>query len=711
MFFSIRYKILLLAICSTLFAAVAVFLLSVKEHEVLYRQSVEENLEALSSNLAEDLVQSMSAGHDLISITTRLLDLDRYRHIKYANVFDSNWELLQQYIHPEYLNQSDFSPVTDAQRLRQLPQTVSEVGDELIAIKIIGEPGFELGYMQIAFAFSAPLQSSRRSLLRNIMPWTSFALLMAWLVSYVLSTHLTKPLIQLSRFTQKVKRTNDYELRFRAMGSDEVSHLGNDINRMLDTIHTEHSTNRRQTQRLVQQQESMQKLANYDALTGLPNRTFFMDLLKLELARSKRLDQDLAILFFDIDGFKEINDQLGHETGDILLQAVGQRVGECLRDGDVLSRLGGDEFLIMVPNLHDPLVAQNISSRILKSFEDSFSINGWDVNVGVSIGAAHAKDANFSLEEFIRRADVAMYVSKAKGKGICTEFHKDMLLEMRRRLDISNRIHQAIIGNEFDIYYQLKIASGGQVHGVEALLRWENDALGSISPMEFIPIAEQGGKIEEITAWVVKRVFSELRELQKICGKDAVVSLNLSSQDLQNESFIDYVVSEMSVHDIDVTHIQFEMTESSYLENFESANSFFNQIHDMGGSVALDDFGTGYSSLSYLTKIKIDTLKIDRAFVSKLGESDRDDLILQMILDLCLKIGLDICSEGVETAEQARFLLTHGSHHLQGYYFAKPVPIAELAAAVSHAERKYFELNLSPLPSSDRQSINARLPH
>ncbi|GAB2701669.1 putative bifunctional diguanylate cyclase/phosphodiesterase [Aliiglaciecola aliphaticivorans] len=417
-----------------------------------------------------------------------------------------------------------------------------------------------------------------------------------------------------------------------------------------------------------------------------------MEILKLELARSQRENEDLAIMFFDVDGFKGVNDTLGHETGDLLLKAVATKVKSFLRPGDILARLGGDEFLIMIPHLNNSLIAVNIANRIIEGMLTPIEINSWDIQTGVSIGIAKATDAEFDINTFISNADIAMYASKEKGKGSYTVFHKRMLEENRRKVQIANLITNAIAKDEFDIHYQLKISSQGSIKGLEALLRWKNDELGNISPAEFIPIAEQGGKVKAITRWLVEKVFQDMSVLQSLVDHDLVVSLNISSHDLQDRNFIHFIKKNLSIYNVNIQNIQFEMTESSYLENFDSANQFFSNIRKMGGSIALDDFGTGYSSLSYLTKIEIDTLKIDRMFVMQHDSSGKDTVVLQTILDLGHRLGLQICSEGVETADQANYLILNGSDEMQGYYFAKPMPLAKLPDAFENAQRLFQEI-------------------
>lgn len=692
MFHSIRYKFIIITTLSIIASSSLVFFLAIDKHEDLYRQSVKENLEALSLNIADNLLWVMSDETDSLSITTELLGLDRYDHIKFVNVFDADWQLLQFYVHPNYLNLKNFKPRLTSQQPQNLPRHVVATEDGLVALKTIGEDRSPVGYLLIVQDYKKPLKQSELSLFYSAVPLVVVVIIFAIFISSWIYQLLFTPLFKLSEFTQKVAKTANYNLKFTVLGNDEVSKLGENINDLLKTIAIQIKTNKKNTTKLLEQKRSMQQLANFDTLTGLPNRMFFLEQLKSELKRSKKQDKDIALMFFDLDCFKGINDTLGHEVGDLLLKAVAQYVKKHLRSDDIIARLGGDEFLIMLPHNCDKDAVVNIAERIIAGLEKPFKLNGWVVPCGVSIGIASARDANFDMNKVIFNADIAMYASKQQGKGSYTIFNKEMLEKNKRRIEIANLIDQAITNNEFSIVYQIKISTTGKVTGLESLIRWNNSELGFIAPDEFIPIAERAGKIKSITKWVITQVFKDLTTLRETINDELVVSINISSHDLQERSFIHLIKEKLTKYNVDIRNIQFEITESSYLENFASANQFFRTIQNMGGSIALDDFGTGYSSLSYLTKIEIDTLKIDRMFISQYTSSGKDTAVLQTMLDLAKRLELKICCEGIETVAQANFLLANGTNEMQGYYFAKPIAISQLAAATTQAEKLFTEL-------------------
>jgi diguanylate cyclase (GGDEF)-like protein len=447
------------------------------------------------------------------------------------------------------------------------------------------------------------------------------------------------------------------------------------------TINHETQKNRAYTQQLIAQQESMEKLANFDSLTGLPNRQYFMQTLHSGLVRAERSASTLALMYIDLDGFKDINDSLGHETGDTLLIEISNKLSSFLRAGDCLARWGGDEFLILLYDIPDEYLLANIAQRTIERISEPLLINDWEVSITASVGISLAGDANFKLSEFISNADIAMYSSKSAGRASHSFFVPAMMEHNKRKILIASLLLPAINKQEFSLHYQPKISPSGQVIGFEALLRWQQEKLGWVSPAEFVPLAEKSGKINLISRWVLQRLCQDLPVIHKRLGRPVCLAINLSANDIKVESFMGFIQGLFEEYQIDPKFIEFEVTESAYLENFSAANQFFEQIHQMGSSIALDDFGTGYSSLSYLTKIPIDTLKIDKQFVDNLGLSSRSSLVTNTIIEMAKQLNLTICAEGVETQEQADLLIKHGCHQLQGYLFGKPQPLENISAS------------------------------
>ena len=363
-----------------------------------------------------------------------------------------------------------------------------------------------------------------------------------------------------------------------------------------------------------------------------------------------------------------------------------------LRDGDLFARLGGDEFLVLPDRDVTTDQAQSLATRLITAFDEPFELRGLSLTVGLSVGIATASDAGYDLSELMSNADLAMYRSKARGRGSYTLFTPDMVESHKRKLHLANGIEQGISNDEFVVYYQVKVNNEGNVIGVEALIRWQHPEFGLVMPNEFIPIAEQGGKITAITRWVIKRVCIDMPDLKQWATSPFRASINLSGHDLRSSQLFDYIYNTFKLYDINPENIEFEVTESAYLENFTLSNKFFRRIGNMGCAIALDDFGTGYSSLSYLTQINIDTLKVDRQFVMEIQTSERSRLVTGAIIDLAKRLSLSVCAEGIENLEQWNYLREHGCDNVQGFMFSKPIPLSELTCSSSHYSDSSFSV-------------------
>ncbi|QJR79832.1 EAL domain-containing protein [Alteromonas pelagimontana] len=680
MFKSIRTPLAATIVGAVVITSVIVLWLAINEHEKLYYKSVRDDLSALSRNLSEDLIPLLEATPANVAQVEKLLArLSSYQHMLYAQVYSDDKKLLAS--HTTKYGLSHDAPTEEfLATVLSHPLGIHRLNRQVIALERIGDQAFPLGYLVVAENIQSRVEQSRQSLLLQSFPFVVFGLLLTIGVCLFWVSRLLKPLDALSRFTQQVGETKDYSLRFLSRRENEVSRLGENINSLMEIIEVELTINQEQNHTLFEQQQTMTRLANFDSLTGLPNRQFVMDNLRLELARAKRVGEDLALMFFDLDGFKGINDSLGHETGDLILIEVADRVTSMLREGDLVARLGGDEFIIIPDRDVNETALINLATRVINAFGEPFQFRGLALTVGVSLGIAKASDADFELSQLMSNADLAMYRSKARGRGTYTIFTPDMVESHKRKMSIANSIDQAIINDEMVLYYQAKVAIDGRIMGFEALIRWQHPEFGLIMPSEFIPIAEQGGKISAITRWVIERVCMEMPLIQQQVKYKFRVAINLSGHDLRHNGLFDLIHDTFILHEVNPECIEFEVTESAYLENFAFANKFFRRLSNMGCAIALDDFGTGYSSLSYLTQITIDTLKIDRQFIRELESSERSRLVTGTIIDLAKRLSLTICAEGIENYQQWEYLLEHGCDHLQGYLFSKPIPLSEIGS-------------------------------
>jgi len=676
---SIKAPLILIVVIAILFVSFFSIFISINEHEKLYREAVKQDLHGLSENLSNDLVMLLANAANDIELDTILLRLDRYENVKFAYIFDVSGRLLSSYMGPSVDPDSmQKSPnLNDYLQNYTLGMVVEK--SQLIAFKQIGDERLPQGFLLIVNDLQGPLEKSKNLMLISVLPLICLVVALTIFMLYLFLQKLLSPLRQLSAFANDVSHTQNYALKPQIAGKYEIAQLSEDIEQMMDTINVQMERNKDYTKQLISQQKAMERLANFDSLTGLPNRQFFVETLRMELVRAKRNHSDVALLFFDLDGFKDVNDAFGHEVGDKLLIKIAQQVKSYLREGDIVSRLGGDEFLVLLRDNPADLTLVAIAERIVNGLHETIRIDNWLITVGASIGIARASQSNFSVSEFISNADLAMYRSKLEGKGRYTIFVESMMEDNKRKIQIAKKMDDALMHNKFALHYQPKVDHEARIKGFEILRCWHDADLGFISPAEFIPIAEQTGKINTVTSWVLRQAFIEFPTLQSYQTEPARISINLSAIDIKNDNLFTEISQLLEDFSIPAHLIEFEVTESAYLENLTTANTFFAKLHDLGCTIALDDFGTGYSSLAYLTQINLDTLKIDKRFVDNLGVSDRSDLITIAIIDMANRLKLHLCAEGVETREQAEFLMSHGCGQLQGYLFGKPVPLSELS--------------------------------
>ncbi|HEY9827419.1 MAG TPA: EAL domain-containing protein [Stenomitos sp.] len=441
--------------------------------------------------------------------------------------------------------------------------------------------------------------------------------------------------------------------------------------------------------------------ALHDNLTNLPNRALIVDRLHQALQRyhrhayhsSPQEPKKFAVLFLDLDRFKVINDSLGHAAGDQLLKTVANRLSKSLRAGDSLARLGGDEFVVLIEEVSEVNDAIEVVHRIHQAIEKPILLNGHKVNVGVSIGIVLSEKHYTGPEQLLRDADTAMYRAKSKQRGSYEVFDPSMHTQVMMQLQMENHLRNALESEELAVYYQPIIClKTYQVHGFEALVRWQSPRKGLIMPSDFLPVAEDTGLILAIDLWVLREACRQLKEWQKLSAntKDLFMSINLSGKHFLNSDLISEIDTVLDELDLDPQSLRMELTENILIERTSTAISTLAQIRARGIKVSLDDFGTGYSSLSYLHRFPINTLKIDRSFISQLEADVGNMEIVKAIIDLGLHLGLDIVAEGVETSEQLQFLVDHRCQYGQGFYFSKPLE-ARAAAKLIRQETPVAE--------------------
>jgi diguanylate cyclase (GGDEF)-like protein/PAS domain S-box-containing protein len=425
--------------------------------------------------------------------------------------------------------------------------------------------------------------------------------------------------------------------------------------------------------------------AFHDALTGLPNRALMMDHLKLAIARNQRkVNITFAVLYLDLDRFKVVNDSFGHMIGDQLLVGIARRLETCVRPGDTVARVGGDEFTILLEDVTHVSEAVSVAERIQQELKLPFNLSGRDVFTTVSVGIAPGSASYNQPDEILRDADTAMYRSKSLGKARHEMFDEEMQAATVNLLQMENDLRRAFERSEFFINYQPIVALDDfRLCGFESLVRWQHPERGLISPAEFIPIAEESGQILQIGEWVLREACYQLKRWQEKFPSDKplYMTVNLSAKQFAQPDLVDRVRSILTETEIDPAFLKLEITESVVMDNIDSAAAMLSQLRALGVRLSIDDFGTGYSSLTYLHQFPIDTLKIDRSFINRMDKENVE--IVRTILMLAENLGMDAVAEGVETQEQMTLLRNLSCQSGQGYFFSKPLGVADAETMIS----------------------------
>ena len=415
-------------------------------------------------------------------------------------------------------------------------------------------------------------------------------------------------------------------------------------------------------------------LANYDALTALPNRAMFHQRLQRSLAHAQRFNEGLTVLFLDLDRFKNVNDTLGHDAGDRLLQSVAGRLKGCLRESDTLARLGGDEFGLLIEQVTDTRFAGSVARKLLQAIAEVLMVDGQEYNITASIGISAYPADGSDATTLLKNADIAMYRAKERGGNNAQSYAADMNVHSMARLSLETGLRHALERGEFLLHYQPKMdIASGRIIGMEALLRWMRPGTGMVSPAEFIPLAEETGLIVPIGAWVLKAACERNRAWQRQGMPPLRVAVNLSARQFVQANLVSEVARVLDASGLAPQWLELEITESMVMNDPEGAIRTLRQLKSMGIALAIDDFGTGYSSLGYLKRFPIDNIKIDRSFIKDIPLSNDDATITRTIIDMTHNLRLKVVAEGVETGAQQEFLREHGCDEMQGYYFSRPL--------------------------------------
>jgi diguanylate cyclase (GGDEF)-like protein/PAS domain S-box-containing protein len=437
-----------------------------------------------------------------------------------------------------------------------------------------------------------------------------------------------------------------------------------------------------------QQEAQIEYLAYHDALTGLPNRRLLSDRLAMAISQTDREENSLALLFIDLDRFKNINDSLGHHMGDELLRQVGTRLVASVRAGDTVSRLGGDEFVVLCPSCGGAKDVSSMCEALIHKMSAPYRVESQELHITPSIGIALFPDDGEDVNTLIKNADAAMYQAKDSGRSTFQFYMRDLNEKTLERLQLETRLRKAIDSSEFVLYYQPKIdAQTGQFKGVEALIRWQDPLHGLIPPIKFIPLAEETGLIQQIGDWVLQESCQQIRRWQEQGLGGIQVAVNISGRQFRLMDLAEKIPDILKGCGVSACLIELELTESMLMKNNEKSVQMLKSLKEQGFSVAVDDFGTGFSSLNYLRHFPVNILKIDQSFVREMMDDPATLAIVESIIALANALGMKTVAEGVETPQQRAALQEKGCHILQGYLISRPMPASDFSAWL----RKYQE--------------------
>jgi diguanylate cyclase (GGDEF)-like protein/PAS domain S-box-containing protein len=433
--------------------------------------------------------------------------------------------------------------------------------------------------------------------------------------------------------------------------------------------------------------DTLNYLAYYDNLTGLPNRSLFVDRLEQAVKVADRYEQLVAVLFVDLDKFKNINDSLGHDAGDNLLKNAAERLSSCLRSSDTVARWGGDEFCLLLQNIHHIDHVNVVADKIIERFAEPFNVKDKKMFVTASIGIILYPLDETDVKSLLKNADTAMYHAKEKGRNNYQYYNHEMSARLEQRIELEHELRHALERDEFMLQYQPQVdIQQGRIVGIEALIRWQHPERGMVPPDEFIGIAEETGLILPIGEWVLQQACQQMLALRNTGLPSIHVSINLSVRQLRESTLVDKISQVLQQTGLDPSLLDLEITESMLMSDIDRVKQTLKDLSELGVSISVDDFGTGHSSLAYLKQFPISTLKIDRSFITDIPE-DKDDVSITIaIINMAKGLGIKTVAEGVEMKEQLDFLKTHECNLMQGYYFSKPVAFDEIVTLLQQEQ-------------------------
>ena len=690
----IRRKLTLLIVIISTVSLLLASIAFITSDRINTRKTVSNNLDTLADIIAANSSAALLLA-DPVAAQETLGFLASQQHIQLAAIYDMDGNKFASYTKPVLKLEL---PATDLHSEHILFR-----GDHVELFTHIVFAGEAIGVVYLR---------SDMEVIHDRLIWflgiVAIVFTVSLLVTFVLSAQLqrfiTDPLLRLSAIARQISTEKNYAVRVIGEGKDELGNLITDFNAMLDEIQSRDNELREHRLKLEERvaqrtreleianeqlelskeraesvASRMEYHAHHDALTGLPNRILLNDRITSELTHARRQQTHAALLFLDLDRFKIINDSLGHAVGDQLLRVISRRLNNCVREEDTVARLGGDEFMILLPRISGSSDAGRIARKITACLEDPISCNGHELHITASIGISIYPYDGADAETLIKHADISMYRAKELGRNKAVYYTAEMNAGPRKQLDMETNLRNAMDSNQLKVFYQPKVdISRNMIIGVEALLRWEHPTMGFISPLDFIPVAEDSSLIAPIGEWVLNTAFRQLQQWHSAGFTNLTVAVNLSSVQLLQPGFKNVVAQALEESGLDARMIELEVTENVAMENIDTAIIILEKFKSMGVSITMDDFGTGYLSLSYLRRLPIDTVKINKSFVREIPDSDEDAMIVQAIIARAQSLKLSLIVEGVENVRQLNFFRQQGIYMVQGYLFSKPVEASEI---------------------------------
>ncbi|WP_299195032.1 EAL domain-containing protein [uncultured Amphritea sp.] len=636
---------------------------------------VTETLRSQADIISTNSIAALTFG-DAESARITLTSLNNVQNIVMAVLYDADKQLFAKY-----------SP--DNVPIPVLPSnSEGEIDNALYVIRPITIDNDIIGYTLLLSDLSS-LKARQIDQMGIAFVVFLLSLVVALLLSSVAQRIITQPISELASTARKITRTRNYQLRVRNRSKDEIGSLATDFNQMIGQIQAR-DNELEQARQLLEEKvkdrtaelllltKQLEHQAFHDSLTGLPNRATYDNNLSTAINYAERRNEQLTIMFLDLDRFKDINDTLGHDMGDQLLIEISSRLSKCLRSSDTLARLGGDEFAVLAVNTSQDHAA-DIAAKLIQAIQDPIEIREFNLQVTTSIGISIYPTDGRDATTLIKHADTAMYCSKAAGRNQFSFFAQEMNIRSERRIFLAQKLRHAIDEQLFQVYYQPKWCTRRRaIVGVEALIRWFDDQEGAIPPDEFIPLAEDQGLIGLVDQWVIKKACQDILTVREQFGDHIQLSVNFSPAHFIRRDLYKRIAEILTKTGFPGTALELEITETFMATENESLLEQLNQIRSLGVEISIDDFGIAYSSLSRLKRLPLNTLKIDRSFIRDIGSDHDDEVIVKTIIDMAHNLNLKVVAEGVETEQQLAFVERYNCDQVQGYLFSPPIPLEKL---------------------------------